>query len=212
MWGEKSIWMSDGINSSPMHEGFNAATITLHTHTHNHTHKHTPAAKYSEAQIVGCLTQRLRNTMTVGHLAVMEPFVCGNSHFPVWSQDITAEIWNPVILFSFLSISERRRFEERNRKKGREEELELEQGACFRFYDCHCHSNVLLQGWNLQGEWEMNTNGNQMEEGIIGFNYVCQSRTGYNLRLKWFWHCHNVNGCVLESYGIRIIVRILPIQ
>ncbi len=52
------------------------------TQSHINT-QHTPANTYTGAPMLGSLTRRLRNTMTRGHLAVMEPFVCGNSHFPV---------------------------------------------------------------------------------------------------------------------------------
>lgn len=61
-------------------------------HTEGERERNKCVLTHTEAAILGCLTQGLRNTMTRGHLAVMKPFVCGNSHFPVSSQGITAVI------------------------------------------------------------------------------------------------------------------------
>lgn len=72
-------------------------------------------------------------------------------------------IWNPVILFSFLSISERRTC---GKERGWERHRRRAGAVCLSlvFGLCHCHSNVLLQEGKLRGEWEMSTNGEQREK------------------------------------------------
>lgn len=119
-----------------------AARNSLGTHAvmpYTHLPTHT-----SKPWFLGCLSRGLRETMTWGHLTVMEPFVRGNSHFPaspftkqsMWTGAMVKDVWRRRRVTCVLSV--------------------WGLGCC--------HSNVLLQEGNLRGEWEMSSNGKQREK------------------------------------------------
>lgn len=112
-------------------------THTMMSCTHLPTHT-------SKPWFLGSLSRGLRETMTWGHLTVMEPFVRGNSHFPASSTK--QSMWTGVTVRDTWQRSD-----------------SVKCVLCVWGLGC-CHSNVLLQEGNLRGEWAMSSNGKQREK------------------------------------------------
>lgn len=136
-----------------------ARTRTMMSYTHLPTHT-------SKPWFLGCLSRGLRETMTWGHLTVMEPFVHGNSHFP-------ASPFTKQSMWTGATVRDARR-----RSDSVTCVLSVWGLGC-------CHSNVLLQEGNLRGEWEMSLMGSKGRSGIIAFDYICLSEQG---RLNRSWN------------------------
>lgn len=148
------------------------AFVLLHGQSHNthndviHTHLPTHTSKL---WFLGCLSRGLRETMTWGHLTVMEPFVRGNSHFP-------ASPFTKQSMWTGATVKDARRRSDR---------------VC---WVCEDSAVVIQMFCCRKGIWEENERwalmGNKGRSGIIGFDYICLSEQGrLNRKLELFWRC-----------------------
>lgn len=144
-------------------------THTVMSYTHLPTHTWKP-------WFLGCLSRGLRETMTWGHLTVMEPFVRGNSHFPaspftkqsMWTGAMVKDVWrrsDSVMCVCWVC----------------EDSAVVIQMFC-------CRKGI----WEENERWALM--GSKGRSGIIGFDYICLSEQGrLNGMLELFWHCRRAS-------------------
>lgn len=146
--------------------GTQAVMLGHRAHTCRRTHT-------SKPWFLGCLSWGLRETMTRGHRAVMEPFVHGNSNFPA-SPFTQQSMWTAATVKAARQRSD---------------------SVCWVCED----SAVAIQmfccrkgSWGENERWALM--GSKGRSGIIGFDYICLSEQGrLNRELELFWHCRRVS-------------------